>query len=112
MPSEPTSPTTPKKPELKRQKFEHVDTPTKASIQGTVSFLEAQSIPYSKPDVFEHFGVPQATGYRILRDDSSRTWHNTHSETRGRKPILNEDETLQISQMFEEGIEKGEGDAQ
>jgi hypothetical protein len=93
-----SEPTTPKKPDPKRQKFKHVDTPTKAAVRGTIDFLEAQSIPYSKPKVFDHFEVPRASGYRILKDDSSRTRHNNllHSETRGRKPIFNEDETQQI----------------
>ena len=110
MPSELTTPTKPSK----RKKFEHVSTPTKAAIRGAVSFLEAHNIPYSKPEVFKHFEVPRASGYRILTQDSSRTRHNNplHPETRGSNPILDKDEIQQINDMFEEGIEKGEGDAQ
>jgi hypothetical protein len=68
-----SEPTTPKKPDLKRQKFKHVNTPTKAAIRGIISFLEAQSILYSKLKVFGYFKVLRASGYRILKDDSSKT---------------------------------------
>ena len=49
-----------------------------------------------------------------MQQDSSRTRHNNplHPETRGRKPILDDNETRQITEIFDEGIEKGEGDAQ
>ena len=93
--SESTSePTTPQKPEPKRRKAVHFPTPTKASVQGTVKYLEAEGIPHSKPKIFEFFGVPRASGYRILKEDSARTRHNNplYAETRGRKSILSEDE--------------------
>ena len=113
-PSEPTEPTTPKKSEPKRPKFKHVSTPTRAAIRGTISFLEAQSIPYSKAEVFEHFEVPRATGYRILKDDSARTRHNNplHSETRGRKATCREDESQQVCQMPVDGTGEEEGNGQ
>ena len=49
--------TTPEKPDEKKRKLTHYSTPQKAGVRGTVSFLEAQGIPYSKTDVFEHFGI-------------------------------------------------------
>jgi hypothetical protein len=106
-------PTTPEKPDEKKRKLTHYSTLKKAGVRGIVSFLEAQGIPYSKPDVFEHFEIrSQSAGYKIL-NDSSRTRHNNpfHEETRGTKP-LNEDQIQTICQMFEDGIEKGDGDAQ
>lgn len=50
----------------------HNDTPKKARIQGAFEFLEAQKLPYYKTDLFKHFNVSHATGYRILKDQSSR----------------------------------------
>jgi len=40
-------------------------------VQGTVSFLEAKGIPFSKEDVFRHFEVSYTRGYEMLKPESS-----------------------------------------
>jgi hypothetical protein len=68
--------------------------PTKAKIQGTIEYLEAQKIPHSKPDVFSHFGVRKRSGWAILANEHPRRRHNDllRKETRGKpSKIPNQD---------------------
>ncbi|KAK3940957.1 hypothetical protein QBC46DRAFT_363720 [Diplogelasinospora grovesii] len=70
--------------------YTHHDTPKKAMVRGTISFLEAERINHFKSRVFRHFGVPYASGYRALQAANSRRHHDDPEidKQRGRKPIL------------------------
>ena len=49
----------------------HIETPTKAKIQGAVEFCEKQGIYYHKEDGFRTFGVERTRGYAYLREGAS-----------------------------------------
>ncbi len=55
-------------------------TPNKAAIKAICEFNDAHGVQYHKSDVFRHYNVPRATGYRILQAESSR-----HHESSGEK---------------------------
>lgn len=83
-------------------------TSKKARIKGAFEFLEAKKLPYRKNDLFAHFEVSKATGYRILAEESSRTRHNNPEipETRGRKRKLSEAGLDKLEDLYdEEGFE-------
>jgi len=52
-------------------------TSTKAKVQGTVSYLQAKGIPFFKEDVFRHFQVLHASGYRMLKPETSSRRYDT-----------------------------------
>ncbi|KAL0939836.1 HMG box protein [Colletotrichum truncatum] len=70
------------------------DTPTKARVLGTISYLERYKIPYFKSRVFEHAGVSHRQGWQILNEGRARR-HNGDTQTterRGRKKVLSKED--------------------
>lgn len=51
---------------------------------------ESQGIHAAKEKVFEIFGVPRSSGYRLLHSESRRRRHNNPTKlgSRGRKKII------------------------
>ena len=61
--------------ERHRPECEHL-TPNKAKVQAVCKFNDAHNIFYDKKDVFEHFGVPRFSGYKILNSQEVWRHHN------------------------------------
>lgn len=105
-------PSTPQKPANKKRK--HFTTPQKAKVQGTIEYLEAKHIPYSKEEVFQHFDVGRTQGYEILKIPSARRVQNDPSRTDARSEShrkVTKEHVQQIEEWFEAGTEHGELDA-
>ncbi len=86
----------------------HHPTPTKARLKGAIEFCEAQGLEYRKEDVFNTFEVPRRTGYRLLKETSTRRLQNNPelAETRGRKSVVTQDQIREMEKILEtEGIE-------
>lgn len=82
--------------------YTHHDTPKKAMVRGTISFLESQKIPYFKSRVFHHFDLPRRSGYRVLDEENARRHHNNPDiqEQRGRKPVLSSKDLLAMEKLI------------
>ena len=83
----------------------HIETPTKAKIQGAVEFCEKQGISYHKEDVIRTFDVERTRGYAYLREGaSSRRHHNNSdvSEVRGRHKIVTPKLIREMERLLEE----------
>lgn len=84
--------------------FQHHTTPKKAKLKGAYSFLTAKGIPHYKTDLFKHFKVSRATGYRFLNEDDEygdRTFHSSFKETRGRKKLFDSEALATIEKFLE-----------
>lgn len=61
-------------------------TPQKAKVQGTIEYLEAKGLPYSKADVFRHFQVSKSAGWEIIKEGTSARRLDTIVEYNPRGP--------------------------
>ena len=67
------------------------DTPKRARVLAAIDVNRNAIIPRSKTALFAQLGVSKATGYRILRSNEPRTFHNANSfESRGQKPKISD----------------------
>ena len=62
-------------PNPKRFKSSHLETPKKAKARGTIEYLEAKGIEYTKTDVAKHFGLTRNQSYNSLTSGSDRTYN-------------------------------------
>ncbi|KAF5546030.1 HMG box [Fusarium phyllophilum] len=87
---------------------EHLDTPRKAHIKGTIKFLEACNIPFNKKDVYEFNEVSERTGQRVLNSDTDKTHYNNpvRLDNRRKKRKATEEVIDKFEQLFnDEGFE-------
>jgi transposase len=83
-------------------------TPQKAMVRGTISYLHAKKIPFFKEDVFRHFGVSHASGYRMINPESSVRRYDTlvHHNPRHRPRKVTPEKLREMEAILEnEGIE-------
>ncbi|KAH8645497.1 hypothetical protein BX600DRAFT_519508 [Xylariales sp. PMI_506] len=81
-------------------KKQHAES-ARAAIKCTKSFLDAQGLKYSNRQLFKHFGVPEATGRRILQEQTRAPQGNEYvNENRGRKRILSEEDIQKIENFL------------
>ena len=82
--------------------YTHHDTPKKAQLRGTISFLESERIPYFKSHVFRHFDIPRRSGYRVLAEENARRHHNDPDveEKRGRKLLLSSEDVQAMEKLI------------
>ncbi|KAI8631766.1 hypothetical protein F5Y19DRAFT_421936 [Xylariaceae sp. FL1651] len=96
---------TPSRPSSGRyhlEKKEKKDTPKKTAILTLRDFRDAKGLKYTNKEIFEHVGVPHATGYRILKMEGQPP----REETRGRPRALSKAQIEAIIEMFKrEGSE-------
>ncbi|OAA34496.1 HMG box protein [Metarhizium rileyi] len=64
--------------------YKHGDTPKKAMVRGTISYLESQGLPVNKSAIFRHFELSRSQGYAALSGPASRRNDPEWEETRGR----------------------------
>jgi hypothetical protein len=86
----------------------HFRTPRKARIQGAYEYLEAKGISYAKNELFWHFEVSKASGYRIISAASSRMRQHDPDvpDGRGLKRKLQSEDLDKLEEMYDnEGIE-------
>ncbi|PTB66667.1 hypothetical protein BBK36DRAFT_1158632 [Trichoderma citrinoviride] len=81
--------------------YKHGDTPAKAMVRGTISYLESQGLPVNKSAIFRHFDLSRSQGYAALsaspvpkRDDPE--W----GETRGRPSKIADAEIAKMDQIL------------
>lgn len=75
----------------------------RVKILGTVEYLDAKSIPYYKADVFSHFGVNRARGWKILKEGPNppqqRNLPDHVKDPRGRKPLLTREHLVAMERV-------------
>lgn len=89
---------------------QHHRTPTKAALQGTVSYLRSEGLPIIKTRIYKHFGINCArTGRNILRaplEEDQPTPRRLHNqplviEPRGRKLALGSDQIRRVENILQ-----------
>ncbi|KAJ6445173.1 HMG box protein [Purpureocillium lavendulum] len=71
--------------------YKHGDTPKKAMVRGTISYLESQGLPVNKSAIFRHFDLSRSQGYAALSSPaSSKRSDPEWEETRGRPSKVSE----------------------
>lgn len=70
--------------------YKHGDTPKKAMVRGTISYLESQGLPVNKSAIFRHFDLSRSQGYAALSLPASRRNDPEWEETRGRPSKISE----------------------
>lgn len=77
----------------------------KQKVLGTIDFLQAHDIPYTKSEVFRHFGLPPRQGRELLRYPEGKPKDPNHKETRGRKKIFTNQDVRKIENfVWEAGL--------
>lgn len=64
--------------------YKHGDTPKRAMVRGTISYLESQGLPVNKSAIFRHFDLSRSQGYAALSIPASKRNDPEWEETRGR----------------------------
>lgn len=72
--------------------YKHGDTPKRAMVRGTISYLESQGLPVNKSAIFRHFGLSRSQGYASLSIPASKRNDPEWEETRGRPMKIGERE--------------------
>lgn len=72
--------------------YKHGDTPKRAMVRGTISYLESQGLPVNKSAIFRHFGLSRSQGYASLSIPASKRNDPEWEETRGRPMKISEAE--------------------
>lgn len=72
--------------------YKHGDnTPKRAMVRGTISYLESQGLPVNKSAIFRHFDLSRSQGYAALSSPSSSKRSDPEwEETRGRPSKVSE----------------------
>lgn len=99
--------------------YTHYTTPQKARLQGIVAWEDSkpQEQRSTRAEIFEHCDVRRTQGFEILKGmykepgnvatldpsaGNSRRFHNdrTHKETRGRKPLVKEEDVQKLEKLI------------
>jgi hypothetical protein len=86
--------------------YKHGDTPKRAMVRGTISYLESQGLPVNKSAIFRHFELSRSQGYAALNIPASRRNDPEWEETRGRPSKITEaDQQKMESILWDEQYE-------
>ncbi|KND89988.1 hypothetical protein TOPH_05266 [Tolypocladium ophioglossoides CBS 100239] len=86
--------------------YKHGDTPKKAMVRGTISYLESQGLPVNKSAIFRHFDLSRSQGYAALSLPASKRNDPEWEETRGRPAKVSEaDQQKMESVLWDEQYE-------
>ncbi|OAQ59377.1 HMG box protein [Pochonia chlamydosporia 170] len=86
--------------------YKHGDTPQKAMVRGTISYLESQGLPVNKSAIFRHFELSRSQGYAALSSARSKRNDPEWEETRGRpSKISSEDQQKMENILWDEAYE-------
>lgn len=84
--------------------YKHGDTPKRAMVRGTISYLESQGLPVNKSAIFRHFELSRSQGYSALSLPSSKRSDPEWEETRGRpSKISDADQNKMEAVMWDDG---------
>ncbi|KAI5463539.1 hypothetical protein BGZ63DRAFT_381682 [Mariannaea sp. PMI_226] len=72
--------------------YKHGDTPKKAMVRGTISYLESQGLPVNKSAIFRHFDLSRSQGYAALSVPASKRNDPEWEETRGRPSKISDED--------------------
>ena len=86
--------------------YKHGDTPKRAMVRGTISYLESQGLPVNKSAIFRHFGLSRSQGYASLSIPASKRNDPEWEETRGRpSKISDQDQAAMEAVLWDERYE-------
>ncbi|KAF4127001.1 hypothetical protein GMORB2_0739 [Geosmithia morbida] len=80
--------------------YKHGDTPKRAMVRGTISYLESQGLPVNKSAIFRHFELSRSQGYAALSVPVSRRNDPEWEETRGRPSKIGEADQLRMERIL------------
>ncbi|KAH6995961.1 hypothetical protein BKA56DRAFT_609247 [Ilyonectria sp. MPI-CAGE-AT-0026] len=80
--------------------YKHGDTPKKAMVRGTISYLESQGLPVNKSAIFRHFDLSRSQGYAALNIPASKRNDPEWEETRGRPSKISEDDQQKMENIL------------
>lgn len=80
--------------------YKHGDTPNKAMVRGTISYLESQGLPVNKSAIFRHFDLSRSQGYAALNIPHSRRNDPEWEETRGRPTKISDADQHKMEQIL------------
>ncbi|KPM39516.1 hypothetical protein AK830_g7046 [Neonectria ditissima] len=80
--------------------YKHGDTPKKAMVRGTISYLESQGLPVNKSAIFRHFDLSRSQGYAALNIHGSKRNDPEWEETRGRPSKISDDDQLKMESIL------------
>lgn len=81
-------------------RYKHGDTPKKAMVRGTISYLESQGLPVNKSAIFRHFDLSRSQGYAALSLPASKRNDPEWEETRGRPSKISEADQRRIEAVL------------
>lgn len=104
--------------------FRSGDTPAKAMVRGTISYLESEGLPVNKSAIFRHFNLSRSQGYAALSlPGVSKRGDPKWMETRGRPNKLSkadqqrmeallweEDDDREQQHQQQQQLQQGSGD--
>ncbi|KJZ80094.1 hypothetical protein HIM_00808 [Hirsutella minnesotensis 3608] len=80
--------------------YKHGDTPKKAMVRGTISYLESQGLPVNKAAIFRHFGMSRSQGYAAMTLPPSKRDDPEWEETRGRPSKVTEADQQKMERVL------------
>ena len=80
--------------------YKHGDTPKRAMVRGTISYLESQGLPVNKSAIFRHFDLSRSQGYAALSIPASKRNDPEWEETRGRPSKISEADQLKMENVL------------
>lgn len=80
--------------------YKHGDTPKKAMVRGTISYLESQGLPVNKSAIFRHFDLSRSQGYAALSVPASKRNDPEWEETRGRPLKISEEDQQKMEKIL------------
>ncbi|KKO97300.1 hypothetical protein THAR02_10594 [Trichoderma harzianum] len=81
--------------------YKHGDTPAKAMVRGTISYLESQGLPVNKSAIFRHFDLSRSQGYAALHaSPTPKSDDPEWGETRGRPSKIADSDLQKMEQIL------------
>lgn len=88
--------------------YKHGDTPKKAMVRGTISYLESQGLPVNKSAIFRHFALSRSQGYAALSVPASKRKDPGWEETRGRPSKISDEDQQKMEALLWSGDDLGD----
>lgn len=80
--------------------YKHGDTPKRAMVRGTISYLESQGLPVNKSAIFRHFDLSRSQGYAALSIPASKRNDPEWEETRGRPSKVSDENQARMERIL------------
>ncbi|KAK1241045.1 hypothetical protein MKX08_001019 [Trichoderma sp. CBMAI-0020] len=81
--------------------YKHGDTPAKAMVRGTISYLESQGLPVNKSAIFRHFELSRSQGYAALSASPKPKREDPEwGETRGRPSKISDSDQQKMEEIL------------